>query len=138
MDGDDAFVSKASANPLLVGPYDSEETEVGPDPDNLEFDFCHGPGTRWNTAVIGILVGELKREYDRVKDILGPVSDEFLSEIIRSKYIRARTSWRRGRARTTDNGDRETPDALEDRLIGGKERQLARARKRERRANVSC
>jgi hypothetical protein len=134
VNGDDDWIAKESVDPSVVRSFETCGYPK-PDEDNLLFDFRHGHDSMWNDAVVNILVRKLQESCR--PPIFPPKPESYLADLVQDRYRRVRAAWRHGLPRTTDEGILETPDALEDRLVRGKDHQLKTARRRERRTAVS-
>jgi hypothetical protein len=135
VDGDDNFVGFTSADPDLVQAH--EHGEAQPDEDDLEFDFTKGPDSPWNSVVLDILAQKIKiaRHESAVRYAKCP--REYWLDMVREKYIHARSTWKRGQPRLTSEDVPETPDEVESRLLTSKGSQLQKARNSEWRTMVS-
>lgn len=135
VDRDDGFIDAPTANPGLVSAHSEGKFEL--DEKALCFDMTQGHASRWNAAVLDILVKRLTRACQKSKYKLPKRPPEYFEDITRERFKRARNSWKRGKARLTDGEILETPEEVETRILASKDVQLARARKRERRVAVS-
>ena|ERR1700722_11265798 len=124
-----------TADPALVRAH--KEGLAEPDPNDLHFDMKAGPDSEWNTAVLDILLKTMKKMEKKSTLRYPHRSDAYFLDLVRDKYKRARSSWKRAQPKQTDMDIEETPAQVEDRLVTSKESQLKLARTRERRVAVS-
>jgi hypothetical protein len=131
---DDDFVTHKSADPALVLAH--SQGQAAPDPKDLHFDMKAGPNSAWNSVVIDILVSKLEKRRGKAVYNIPQRSREYLEDLVRDRYNRVRSSWKRGQPKLTDAGVRETPEQVENRLLTRKDQQCLAARTRERRVLV--
>lgn len=109
----------------------------GPNPDKLQLDMMGSPDSQWNKAVLGLLLEKLKDAREAEKWQLPERSDKYLMDLIRERFKRAVTIWKKSQPRKTAAGELETWDQVEQRLIAWKDAQLVMNRHVTRRRNVS-
>lgn len=135
VDRDDGFIDQPTADPELVNAHSKGQLEL--DEATLCFDMTQGHTSQWNAAVLDVLVKRLMTACRESKYKLPKRPLEYFEDIVRDRFKRARSSWKRGQARLTAMDTWETPEEVEIRILASKDVQLARARKRERRVAAS-
>jgi hypothetical protein len=131
----DAFDVQRDDDFLNYDSLDSDgmsTTEI--DMENLRLDMNKGANNEWNEAVLHILVKRVEKAHQHAR--LPERSREYFEDLVRDKFERARTYWRKGRRRITADCVLETPDEVAARIESTKDRELAGARDRERKAAV--
>lgn len=111
---------------------------AGPDPDDLHVDMKGSISSKWNIAVIQILlalvIDELK---DEDAKWLPKISDGFLRSRIRKRIENGRAFWHKTEPKVAEDGTVETAQEVEDRLVKDKAIADAKARAHARRITVS-
>ncbi|KAG1901558.1 uncharacterized protein F5891DRAFT_931587, partial [Suillus fuscotomentosus] len=115
----------------------SYEYEDGPGPDlkNLTFDTKNGSKTPWNSRIIDLLLGELRRRGDEERWPFAR-SEAYFRKILRDRYKRLRMVWTCAQPKVTAKGVLETPAEVEERLITKKDKLLKVTRQTTRRRNT--
>jgi hypothetical protein len=131
---DDDFILHESADPALVEAH--QEGKAMPNKHDLRFDMTSGADSKWNEAVIDILLSTMKKHHKKSPIRLPKRSDQYLRDMIYEKYKRVQKAWKSGQPKAMDDGV-EGPEEVEKRLLNKKELQLAIARERGRRVLVS-
>jgi hypothetical protein len=110
----------------------------GPHPDNLHIDMKGNIGSQWNNAVVDILLEKLlEKKADR--EYWGDMpekSDMYFEDLILQKLTRARTSWRNAQPHLNEEGELESIDEVEKRMITTKEERDRAGRVYTRRMSV--
>jgi hypothetical protein len=124
------------------GPPESEENGTPavavkcPNLEDLHLDMKGSKNSLWNLEAARLIVEAFK-----AKDVsLGSLSDEDLTEIVKSKLERLRGYWKLANARVKEDGTYETAEDILDRLNGGnaKARNANRRGGRRSRVSISC
>ncbi len=107
-----------------------------PNPDDLRIDMKGKISSKWNKAVMQILLALVA---DRIRDEpwLPECSDGFLRDKIQKVIENGRRLWQQTQAKISEDGTVETLSQTEDRVIREKAASDARARAHARRTNVS-
>jgi hypothetical protein len=95
-----------------------EEGGPGPDPNALRFDMYGTYNNPWNMSVIQILTKALRatRQSRPQHERWEERPDSYINRLFQEKFKRCRTIWNRSRAQVTDDGVRETPHQVQQRL----------------------
>ncbi|KAG2052996.1 hypothetical protein BDR06DRAFT_972674 [Suillus hirtellus] len=103
----------------------SYEYEDGPGPDlkNLAFDTKNRSKTPWNSRIIDLLLGELRRRGDEERWPFAR-SEAYFRKILQDRYKRPRTVWTCAQPKVMAKGVLETPVEVEERLIVKKDELL--------------
>ncbi len=108
-----------------------------PDPDDLRIDMRGMISSKWNKAVIQILLALVNDQLAK-ETWLPDCSDAFLRDKIQKAIEKGRALWNQTQAKVVeDDGTVETMHQIEDRVIREKAASDARARAYARRSNVS-
>ncbi len=117
---------------------DFNESGVGcPDPDDLRIDMRGTISSKWNKAVIQILLALITAELKKESNWLPECSDAFLKDKIQKVIERGRALWQQTQTKVAEDGTVETLAQVEDRIIREKAASDARSRAYARRSNVS-
>ncbi|KIO01342.1 hypothetical protein M404DRAFT_28663 [Pisolithus tinctorius Marx 270] len=127
------FVTHDSADPIDVHSYEFEDGP-GPDSDALVFDMMRNANSPWNSAIIDLLLQELRT---RSTEENWPTvrSERYLRALLVDRYKRLRMTWRKAQPKLTKHGIVETPAETEARLIEEREEVLKLSRRTTRRRN---
>jgi hypothetical protein len=102
----------------------------GPIPDNLRIDMKGTISSKWNEAVVDILLEKLlQRKAD--PEFWGDMperSDTYFEDLILAKLTRARSTWRNAQPHLNEEGELESIDEVEQRMITTKEERDRRGR----------
>ncbi len=107
-----------------------------PNPDDLRIDMKGTISSKWNKAVIQILLALVNAELAK-EAWLPECSDAFLRDKIQKVIEKGRTLWQQTLARVAEDGSVETMQQVEDRVTRERMVSDARARAHARRSNVS-
>ncbi|KIN93788.1 hypothetical protein M404DRAFT_35728 [Pisolithus tinctorius Marx 270] len=102
--------------------------------DSPTFDLTQGYSSPWNSFIIDHLLDEFQR---RGNEEHWPVmkSNDYMLEILRERYRRLHTTWRKAQPRITTKGTVETSAEIEERLVVERTRVLKEGRQTTRRRN---
>jgi hypothetical protein len=110
----------------------------GPNPDDLRVDMKGAVSSKWNEAVVDILLGKLfQRKVD--PEIWGDMperSDAYFEDLILAKFVRVRSIWRNAQPHLNEEGELESIDEVERRMITTKEERDRTGRAYTRRKTV--
>ena len=110
----------------------------GPNPDDLHIDMKGSISSEWNNAVVDILLEKLlekKADPEYWGDMPGK-SDMYFEDLILQKLTRARSSWRNAQPHLNEEGELESIDEVEKRMITTKEERDRAGRVYTRRMTV--
>ena len=111
----------------------------GPDPEDLRVDMKGSISSKWNVAVLQILLALVIHELkDEDSAWLPPVTDDFLRLRIRKRIENGRAFWHKTQPNVAEDGTVETSEEIEDRLVRDKAAANAKARAHARRVTVSA
>lgn len=110
--------------------------EQCPDPNDLCIDMKGMISSKWNKAVIQILLALVTDKLGE-EEWLPDCSDTFLRDKIQKAIEKGRALWHQTEAKVVEDGTVETTQQVEDRIIREKAAGDARARAYARRSNVS-
>ncbi|KAG2050007.1 hypothetical protein BDR06DRAFT_1011627 [Suillus hirtellus] len=128
------FIAHEAAHREDVYSYEYEDGP-GPDLKNLAFDTKNRSKTPWNSRIIDLLLGELRRRGDEERWPFAR-SEAYFRKILRDRYKRLRTVWMCAQPKVTAKGVLETPAEVEERLIAKKDELLKVTRQMTRRRNI--
>ncbi|KAI6141050.1 hypothetical protein BKA82DRAFT_3948957, partial [Pisolithus tinctorius] len=99
------------------------EDGPGPDSDALVFDMMRNANSPWNSAIIDLLLQELRT---RSTEENWPTvrSERYLRALLVDRYKRLRMTWRKAQPKLTKHGIVETPAETEAQLIEEREEVL--------------
>lgn len=109
----------------------------GPDPDALRVDMWGRISSTWNAAVVQILLALVLVKLEEDASWLPKVSDTFLRARITERLSAGRTTWNAMLPKTREDGKKETPQQVEDRVIKEKTLKESANRAGTRRCTVS-
>ena len=113
----------------------AEETDPGPDPSQLQWDFNHPASSPWNQAVISQLICLLADM--RQRWTVEPRSDEYWIDKITEKFNRIKTRVNRAKSHVLDDLSVETSTDFAARLADERDKVLMKARRDMRWRTVS-
>ena len=117
-----------------------EREGEGPNPDDLHIDIKGIISSKWNNAVIDILLEKLlqKKADPEYWGDMPEKSDMYFEDLILQKLTRARSSWRNAQPHLNEEGELESIDEVEKRMITTKEERDRAGRVYTRRMTVGC
>ena len=95
----------------------------GPNPDDLRIDMKGTISSKWNKAVVDILLEKLLQKKDD-PEYWGDMpkrSNTYFEDLIVIKLTRARSSWKNAQPHLNEEGELENIDEVEKRMITTKE-----------------
>jgi len=116
-----------------------QEVTKGPEEENaLVLDLRHKNSSVWNTKVLDLLLARVmeKRTGNAWED-LPERSEAYFFDIICGQINRARNAWKVGQPQLNDEGEVESPEDIEKRMVATKESSNRRQRAYTRRRSVS-
>lgn len=105
--------------------------DVGPNPNNLTLD-TRNTKSRWNKAVISILLGKVPAQQQELYLTLPAVSNNYIADLLKMRIQNLITTWNRSRPR-----EGETAVDTANRITEMQEETQKQCRKRKRRHDVS-
>jgi hypothetical protein len=112
--------------------------EDGPNFDDLQIDMLGSIDAVWNKRVIVVILDKV-RELEGGEDWFLPYrSDDYIKDMIKDKVERIRGEWRAVQPLVMPNGDVETDEQWETRIIEQDQEALKSKRHLTRRRNVSA
>ena len=135
---DDDFTMHEPPSHEEIHSFDGGEGE-GPNPDDLQIDMKGGTSSKWNNAVVDILLEKLlqKKADPEYWGDMPERSDMYFEDLIIQKLTRARSSWRNAQPHLNEEGELESIDEVERRMITTKEERDRAGRAYTRRKAVS-
>lgn len=110
----------------------------GPDLESLQIDMRSKISTPWNQEVAEILLNiVLKTKDDDKWSFLPERSEAYFIELIESKMERAKSYWTYAQPKYKEDGQKETTEETEARMVTEKDKREKMARADARRHNVS-
>lgn len=111
----------------------------GPNPDDLHIDMKGNISSKWNNAVVDILLEKLlqKKSDPEYWGDMPEKSDMYFEDLILLKLTRARSSWRNAQPHLNEEGELESINEVEDRMITTKKERDRAGRAYTRRMTVS-
>lgn len=99
--------------------YESDESGPGPDADDLRIDMRSPISTAWNQEVVNCLLEAVLEKVDKEDkwDFLPERSDAYFAEIIEDKMKRAKTNWLNAQQKFNEEGEKETIEEVEERMV---------------------
>lgn len=126
-------------DPKIIGRYTNpNDPDSGPDKNRLEIDMRGKISSLWNKRVVEILIeaAEECRQTDKTYDGLPKRSSKYMGELFKSLLERARVSFNNAQQKFKEDGEVETLDELEQRMVEQKEKSLKDIRLHTRRQAV--
>lgn len=119
--------------------YESDESGPGPDPKDLRIDMRSPISTAWNQEVVNYLLDAVLEKIDKDDkwSFLPERSDAYLAEIIEDKMKRAKTNWMNAQPKFNEDGEKETIEEVEGRMVTTKDERGKIVRASTRRQSVS-
>jgi hypothetical protein len=110
----------------------------GPNPDDLHIDMRGNISSKWNNAVVDILLERLlqKKVDPEYWGDMPEKSDEYFEDLILQKLTRARSNWRNAQPHLNEEGELESIGEVERRMIATKEERDRAGRAYTRRMTV--
>ena len=110
----------------------------GPNPDDLRIDMKGTIGSKWNTAAVDILLDKLhqKKVDPEFWGDMPERSDAYFEDLILAKFVRVRSIWRNAQPHLNEEGELESIDEVERRMITTKEERDRTGRAYTRRKTV--
>lgn len=136
IDNDDDFVLQSAAPTELVQAYE-EDRGPGPDLENIQFDMGDNNKSSWNRVIFAALVARLVEKRKEEDWRLPEKTQEFYLGLIVERFKRLKQTWNRAQRKVYANGDVETVEDVEMRLVETKERRGEEIRRATRRRTVS-
>ena len=125
------------ATPEKISAFNRSADGSGPNPDDLHVDMRGKITSKWNIAVIQILLALVFVQLEEDSSWLPKVSEALLRTRIRERLEAARSTWRATQPKIGEDGKRETVQQVEDRVIREKTAKEAANRTGTRRITVS-
>jgi hypothetical protein len=118
--------------------FASDESGPGPDADDLRIDMRSPISTAWNQEVVNYLLGAVLEKVDKEDKwgFLPERSDAYFAELIEDKMKRAKTNWLNAQQKFNEDGEKETIEEVEERMVTTKEEKGKIARTSTRRQSV--
>jgi hypothetical protein len=111
----------------------------GPNPDDLRVDMRGTVSSKWNEAVVDILLEKLfQRKVDPESGDMPDRSDTYFEDLILAKFVRVRSIWRNAQPQLNEEGELESIDEVERRMIMTKEEHDRAGRAYTRRKTVGA
>jgi hypothetical protein len=134
---DDDFAIHEPPSHEEIRNFDREEGD-GPNPDDLHIDMKGNISSKWNNAVVEILLEKLlqKKADPEYWGDMPEKSDMYFEDLILQKLTRARSSWRNAQPHLNEEGELESIDEVEKRMITTKEERDRAGRAYTRRMTV--
>ena len=136
IENDEDFALQDCPSPETIRAYAQGYGE-GPDKRSLQLDLRGKKASKWNEKVAQILLEKLLQKKEDGWMDLPERSDAYFLGFITEKINRARGYWRRAQPHIKDDGEVETLQEVEDRMIISKDESGKNARMRTRRRAVS-
>lgn len=116
----------------------TSDPDSGPDKNNLELDMRGKISSHWNKRVIEILVEEAEERLktDKSYEGLPKCSSRYMADIFKHLVERARVSFNNAQQKFKENGEVETVEEVEQRMVEQKEKALKDVRVNTRRQAV--
>jgi hypothetical protein len=108
----------------------------GPDLDDLHFDVKAGMRSEWNKKALRVMQTEFCRQLDENYDGIPVRSAQYFEELFRERFQRLVGVWKHAQPQTTSNGELESHEAIEQRMMDDKDIELKARRHTTRRINV--
>ena len=122
----------------VVKLYESEESGPGPDPNDLRIDMRSPITTAWNQEIANCLLEAVLEKVNKEEkwDFLPERSDAYFAELIEDKMRRAKTSWMNAQPKFNEDGEKETIEEVEERMVTTKDERGKIGRMTTRRQSV--
>ena len=103
--------------------YESDESGPGPDANDLRIDMRSSISTAWNQEVVNYLLDAVLEKVDKEEkwDFLPERSDAYFAELIEDKMKRAKTNWMNAQQKFNEDGEKETIEEVEERMVTTKD-----------------
>jgi hypothetical protein len=118
--------------------YESDESGPGPDANDLRIDMRSSISTAWNQEVVNYLLDAVLEKVDKEEkwDFLPERSDAYFAELIEDKMKRAKTNWMNAQQKFNEDGEKETIEEVEERMVTTKDEKGKIGRAYTRRQSV--
>ena len=142
IENDDEIVKHIPACDEELEEFLGDDTK-GPNPDELHIDGRHKISSKWNKAVVQIMVdavrdlkkkdGEDKKKFESLSER----SNDYIEELVVQRLERLRGIWRKAQPKVKENGEVEAASEIEERMATERDLVEKAARAGTRRRAVS-
>src|SRR5262249_41224226 len=141
IDKETDVIGAECADPSDVLAYETNDHPwIEPTEDNLKYDWMGSADSYWNRRVVQMLLLKYREAEEMLRkkgDPLPSRSNDYIDDIIESKLARLRSRWRKGLRRTNVDGDMESEQARNERVLRELEEEEHAGRRNTRREKVS-
>ena len=118
--------------------FEQEVTKGPEEGDALVLDLRHKNNSVWNTKVLDLILARvLEKRTGSAWEDLPERSGAYFLDIVCGQINRARNTWKVGQPHLNDEGEVESPEDIERRMVASKESSNRRQRAYTRRRSVS-
>ena len=122
---------------MVINGYCDGEGD-GPNPDDLRIDFNGNKDSHWNVGVQEILLDKLLERRDEDDWRLPDRPNEYFEDMIASRLKALTRVWKKSQPALKRDGQLETPEEVESRVVEERSRQNKKQRPFTRRTHVSA
>jgi len=132
---DDDFIAHEPTSLETLREF-ATDLSKGPNLEDLHFDMKGGMRSEWNQQALRLMRIDFGRKLEESRDEIPIRSQQYLDGMFQERFQRLVTVWKNGQPQVTGDGEMESHEEVERRMVADKNVQLKAARHNTRRINV--